>query len=74
MSDLIYLLNTLLDNKGQILIRGIMEDVASVTDEEVETYKNIDFDVETFRRDIRCQDLISKDDKVPDCSIKLKYL
>ena len=46
MSDLIYLLNTLLDNKGQILIRGIMEDVASVTDEEVETYKNIDFDVE----------------------------
>ncbi len=64
MSDLIYLMNTLVDNKGQILVPGVMDDVAPVTDEELEIYKNIDFDVESFRNDIGCPQLIHKEDKV----------
>ena len=37
MADLIYMMNTLVDNKGNILIPGIMDDVAPVADEESAT-------------------------------------
>ena len=44
MSDLIYLLDQLVDLKGNILIPKINEDVAPLTDDERATYTDIDFD------------------------------
>jgi len=64
MADLIYLMNTLLDKEGNILIDGIMEGVPPVTPEEKEIYKNIDFDVNEYRSDIGCTKLLHNEDKV----------
>jgi hypothetical protein len=69
MADLIYMMNTLVNNRGQILVPGIMADVAPVTDEELATYATIDFDLEHYKKDIGCNHLLHKTDKV----LKLKY-
>ncbi|XP_064080143.1 cytosolic non-specific dipeptidase-like isoform X1 [Macrobrachium nipponense] len=63
MADLIYLMNTLLDNKGNILIPGIMDEVVPVTSEEEALYRDIDFDVEDYRKDLGHQRLIHHQDK-----------
>ena len=57
-------MNTLVNANGEIQVRGIMNDVVPVTDEELETYANIDFDLEGYKKDIGCKHLIHKDDKV----------
>jgi len=44
MSDLIYLLDQLVDLKGNIIITGINDDVLPLTDDERATYTDIDFD------------------------------
>lgn len=44
MSDLIYLLDQLVDLKGNIIIKGINDDVLPLTDDERATYTDIDFD------------------------------
>lgn len=44
MSDLIYLLDQLVDLKGNIIIPKINEDVLPLTDDERATYTDIDFD------------------------------
>ena len=44
MSDLIYLLNQLVDLKGKIIIPDVNKDVAPLTDDETATYTDIDFD------------------------------
>ena len=50
MADFIYMMNTLVDNKGNILIPGIMDDVAPVADEESATYGSIDFDLDHSKK------------------------
>lgn len=52
MTDLISLMGCLVDKKGKILIPGINEAVAPVTDEEYELYDHIDFDMEEFAKDV----------------------
>lgn len=64
MADLIYMMNTLVNNKGEILVPGIMDDVVPVTDEELATYATIDFDLENYKKDIGCSNLLHKTDKV----------
>ncbi|XP_026472311.1 cytosolic non-specific dipeptidase [Ctenocephalides felis] len=56
MSDLIYLMNTLVDKHGKILIPGLYNEVAPLLPNEHEIYKGIDFEVDDFRNDIgsRC--------------------
>ncbi|KAF5274858.1 hypothetical protein FQA39_LY07040 [Lamprigera yunnana] len=49
MPDLVYLLNTLIDNECNILIPGINDDVVPLTPEEEELYSQIEFDVSGFR-------------------------
>ena len=44
MSDLIYLLNQLVDLKGNIIIPDVNKDVAPLTDDERASYTDIDFD------------------------------
>lgn len=52
MNELIFLLSTLLDKNGEILIPGLHDDVETLTPEEEATYKNIDFDVEEYKNSI----------------------
>ncbi|XP_064836318.1 cytosolic non-specific dipeptidase-like isoform X1 [Oncorhynchus masou masou] len=52
MTDLIALLGSLVDTKGKILVPGVYEEVANVTDEEKKLYEKIDFDVVEYAKDI----------------------
>ncbi|XP_055908137.1 cytosolic non-specific dipeptidase [Eupeodes corollae] len=63
MPDLVYLLNTLTDNNGKILIPGIYKDVAPLLANEDEIYKNIDYDVNDYRNDIGANKLPHNEDK-----------
>lgn len=58
MTDLIAMLNTLLDKNGEILITGIMDDVLPLTKEEKELYRNIDFDIQAFGDEIGASQLL----------------
>lgn len=64
MPDLVYLLNTLVDKDGQILIDGILDDVAPPLPNEEEIYKNIEFDVDEYRTDVGAKRLRHNEDKV----------
>lgn len=64
MSDLIYLLNTLVDKDGRILITDLYKDVAPERDNEHELYENISFDVDQYREEIGCSKLLHKEDKI----------
>ncbi|KYN42157.1 Cytosolic non-specific dipeptidase [Trachymyrmex septentrionalis] len=52
MADLIYLMNTLVDIDHFILIDDIYNKVAELTGAELDTYKNIDFDVKEFKKTV----------------------
>ena len=51
MTDLVYLMSSLVDNKGQILIPNIMDDVVPLTEEEEALYHDIDFDLDEFKKE-----------------------
>ncbi|GIY26900.1 cytosolic non-specific dipeptidase [Caerostris extrusa] len=63
MADLIALMGSLTDARGNILIPGIMNDVLPITPEEEKLYENIDFDPEEYRKDIGCDKLVRVDKK-----------
>ena len=44
MTDLIGIMGSLVDTKGKILIAGVNDTVAPLTDEEQKLYEPIDFD------------------------------
>ncbi|XP_006635735.2 cytosolic non-specific dipeptidase-like isoform X1 [Lepisosteus oculatus] len=52
MTDLIALLGSLIEPSGRILIPGINEAVASLTEEEKKLYKGIEFDLEEQKKDM----------------------
>lgn len=52
MSDLIYVLNQLVDVKGNILIPNINEDVEPLNEKEKELYDKIEFDVDAYINEI----------------------
>jgi len=52
MTDLVLLMSSLVDHKGKILIPGLMDDVAPVTEKEHNLYTGIDFDVKCFQEDL----------------------
>ncbi|XP_040288430.1 beta-Ala-His dipeptidase-like isoform X1 [Bufo bufo] len=49
MRDLVYLLASLVDTSGHILIPGIYDDVAPLTEEESKLYESIEFDMEEHK-------------------------
>ena len=49
MTDLVYLMSSLVDNKGRILVPNIMDDVVPLTEEEEALYEDIDFDMDEFK-------------------------
>ncbi|KAL0962247.1 hypothetical protein UPYG_G00337600 [Umbra pygmaea] len=52
MTDLIALMGSLVDKKGNILVPEIYGNVASVTDEEKKLYAKIEFDLEEYAKDM----------------------
>ncbi|XP_063418778.1 cytosolic non-specific dipeptidase-like [Mytilus trossulus] len=64
MTDLTAILGSLVDVNGKILIPGIYDTVAPVTDEERKSYGPIDFDLEEYRKDVGVTKLIH--DNKPD--------
>ena len=71
MADLIYMMNTLVDKDGKILVEGLMDSVAPVTPEEMATYKDIDFDVKDFQTDLKTNKLITNQDKAKTLMARL---
>ncbi|KJE96700.1 glutamate carboxypeptidase [Capsaspora owczarzaki ATCC 30864] len=51
MVDLVQLLAKLVDSRGNILIPGILDSVAPVTEDELKIYKDIDFEISDFKED-----------------------
>lgn len=64
MADLVYLLNTLVDKNGRILVDGIYQDVAPLRDDEKDIYDKISFDVSEYRKDVGCNKLAHNEDKM----------
>lgn len=58
LADLIYMLNNLTGDCGKILIPGIMDDVAPVTEKERQLYTDLDFDMEEYKADLGCKALV----------------
>jgi hypothetical protein len=52
MPDLLYILNQLVDIKGNILIPGISEGVEPLTQKEKELYEKIEFDIDEYINEI----------------------
>ncbi|XP_014906094.1 cytosolic non-specific dipeptidase-like [Poecilia latipinna] len=52
MTDLISLMGCLIDRKGKILIPGMYDSVAPLTEEEKKLYDKIDFDVVEYCQDV----------------------
>ncbi|CAG2178441.1 unnamed protein product, partial [Oppiella nova] len=61
MTDLVLLMSKLVDNKGKILVPGVMDDVAPLTTHEEGLYHKIEFDCNQFRDDVGIQRLIHCD-------------
>ncbi|KAH9372794.1 hypothetical protein HPB48_022690 [Haemaphysalis longicornis] len=64
MADVTYLMSQLTDGTGRILIPGIMNDVAPLTDRERRLYNDIDFDMTEYIKDAGSHGLLhpSKED------------
>lgn len=64
MSDLIYLLNTLVDVNGKILVPNLYQEVLVEDPKEQELYQDISFDVATYKENIGATRLMHDEDKV----------
>ncbi|XP_063725762.1 cytosolic non-specific dipeptidase-like [Symsagittifera roscoffensis] len=58
MTDLVNLMSSLVDNKGKILVPGIYDMVAPVSEDEKLVYPKLDFDPEHFKNEIGATKLI----------------
>jgi len=57
MTDLVYLLSSLVDSSGKILVDEIYDDVAPLTPSEIDSYLRIDLDLETLKEDAGVKDV-----------------
>lgn len=73
MPDLLYLLNTLLDVNGKILVPGIYDSVAPLGPNENALYEQISFDVDDFRNDVGAKRLLHKEDKTQILMHRWRY-
>nr|XP_055152337.1 beta-Ala-His dipeptidase isoform X3 [Symphalangus syndactylus] len=55
MADLVALLGSLVDSSGHILVPGIYNEVAPLTEEEINTYKAIHLDLEEYQNSSRVE-------------------
>jgi len=52
MTDLVHLMASLVDSQGNILVPGVNDDVAPLTEKEAALYEDIDFDIETYKDEV----------------------
>ncbi|XP_018333031.1 cytosolic non-specific dipeptidase [Agrilus planipennis] len=64
MSDLVWLLNSLVDVNGKILISHIYDDVAPLRENEKEIYEKIHFNINDYKSSVGCNKLAHNEDKV----------
>lgn len=60
MTDLVQLMSSLIDSQGNILVEGIMDDVAPITPEEDKLYDDIDFDCESYKKENKIASVSNK--------------
>ncbi|XP_078491250.1 cytosolic non-specific dipeptidase-like [Ciona intestinalis] len=58
MGDLLAIMSSLVDKKGKILIPGVCDKVEQVTDDELQTYDPIDFDLNEYKKDVGVDGLL----------------
>lgn len=63
MSDLVWLLNSLVSKDGRILVTDIYKDVAPLSENEHELYEQISFDVDEYKTNIGTEKLLHNNDK-----------
>lgn len=63
MTDLVYILGTLVNKNGEILIPGLSDEVAPLTQEEEKLYGKIFFDVAEYKSDIGSNLLLHNENK-----------
>lgn len=63
MNDLVYLLGTLADKEGKILIPNIYKDVSALVENEQAIYDAIAFDVADYREQLGARKLMHNEDK-----------
>jgi len=76
MTDLVKVMSTLVDSQGNILIEGFHEDVAAVTDKEMETYAKMDFDMEDYKKEVGIlgvSDKLLHEDKAKTLMARWRY-
>uniref|UniRef100_A0A0K2UGE7 CNDP dipeptidase 2 (Metallopeptidase M20 family) [Megachile rotundata] n=1 Tax=Lepeophtheirus salmonis TaxID=72036 RepID=A0A0K2UGE7_LEPSM len=73
MTDLIKLLDTLVDQDGKILIEGLYDEIAPVTSDEIELYNNVEFEVNEYKNDIGVNKLVTGDDKIKTLMATWRY-
>jgi len=74
MADLIWMMDQLVDDRGNILITGLMDSVAPLTADEKSKYVNIDFDPEEYRKDLGTPgELTHGKDKVATLMARWRY-
>jgi len=79
MTDLVKLMGTLVDSSGNILVDGIMDDVAPVTAKEEALYETIEFNLEDYKEESKIvsdkllhdnkKDLLMARWRYPTCSL-----
>lgn len=60
------LTGSLVDKKGKILIPGMNDDVAPLTDDEKKLYEKIDFDLDEYCKDVGVGKLLHDTKARPD--------
>jgi len=73
MADLVYLLNTLVDKDGHILVPNVYKEVAPLIENEHEMYKDIAFDVAEYKNDLGAKRLLHNEDKTQILMHRWRY-
>ncbi|KAI1285545.1 Cytosolic non-specific dipeptidase [Halotydeus destructor] len=73
MADLIALMNSLVDNKGKILVPGIMDNVSLLDEKERSLYENVDFSVEDYKTNAGVNRVTTGEDKVETLLNRWRY-
>ncbi|CAB1421586.1 unnamed protein product, partial [Pleuronectes platessa] len=58
MTDLITLMGSLVNRKGEILVPGMSDDVAPLTEDETKLYEKIEFDLDEYCKDVGVKHLL----------------
>ncbi|CAB4054117.1 CNDP2 [Lepeophtheirus salmonis] len=73
MTDLIALMDTLVDKDGKIGIEGIYDDVTELSSDESSLYTNIHFNLEEYKSSIGVNKLITNNDKMNTLMARWRY-